>query len=873
MTRRCNYGALLHWILPLLCLLGLSSAHARTIELSAIENSLDVDSQALHLLDYSRQLDLQGALERSFTFERNGQDPVNFGYTDAMAWIHLEASNSGPQEGLWWLKVDYAMLHTATLSLIRGDGSVETHHAGLTIPTPALGNLSPIPVFPVRVQAGETVKLYLNVDRQGGSVRAPLTLFTASGFRHDQMIRQYVLGGYLGLMSAMFAYNLFLLLRMRLSFQIHYLFTIASVTLNMAVVMGLGRVLFPAAGVALIDDLLICSGVLIMAFGIQFGRRFLNVGAFNPAIDTLLNMTSLVGALIAAMQLFTGLHLGKAAVTYTGIASPLLLGVAAWCLMRGSRPALFFLIAWTVALTGSVLYSLMMHDIIPVSLASEYGLLAGTALEIILLSFGIADHFSQQRHEHTRALEEQNATLLKLKEAEQQLMHRALHSGTTGLPNRSLLRETMRIIIEQKNLDPRFSLLLINFRNFHEFNKTLGHQNGDEILRLMAARLSGHVRVNPYVIRLESGSNGTHCLSTVEGVTFGCLLRNASANETREFAEELVASMEQPFLFQEMSLNVDVAIGISHYPFHGDSVEQLLRNAHIALELAAEDVQQVCTYDADSDPYSARRLTLLGDLRLAMENEDLDLHLQPQLNLASGRITGAEVLLRWKHPRHGYVAPDQFIPLAERTGIIQPLTQWVFRRAFSYLEDLNQRGHHLSMSINISPRNLQDPCFQERALQLARNYRIMPSQIIMELTETAILLNEERGNHTLYGLDSAGFGIAIDDFGTGFSSLSHLKRVPVQEIKIDRGFIRDMTRRIEDQVIVSTTLQMGHSLGLRVVAEGVEDETTLAFLRKAGCDVAQGYHIARPMTYTAFLAWLEEYRTGQTAGMDVKPSA
>lgn len=842
----------------LLCCLATSPLRAQTVELSAIDDALSLDRQLFHYLDSSRQSDIHSVMDRAYGFEQNDDSPPNFGYTLANAWIRFEAHNGSSHDSLWWLQIDYAMLHTADLFLIRGDGSVETFSAGLDHTTSRLTHVSQIPSFPLSVRAGETVQVYLKVARPGGSVRAPLTLRTPQNFSRQEMMSQYLLGGYIGLMMAMFAYNVFLFLRMRLSFQFYYLLTVLTVSLNMSLVTGFGRLLLPEAGIELINDLLVGVGALVMVFSIQFGRRFVGVRSISPMLDTLLNLACLIGIGLALTQFLTTIHLGKAVVSYTGMISPFLLLSAAYCLLRGSRSAMFFLIAWSFALTGSVFYSLMMHDLIPVNFLTEYGLLIGSGLEIILLSLGIADYFSQQREVHTRTLEEQNATLLKLKDAEQQLIHRALHSGTTGLPNRTLLRESMRNIIEQKNLDPRFSLLLVNFRNFHEFNKTLGHQNGDEILRMLATRLSEHVRLNPYAISLEPGPKGSHCVATVEGVTFGCLLRNASASETREFADELVRRMEQPFSFQDMSLNLQISIGIAHYPFHGETAEQLLRNAHIALELAGEDVQQVWTYDTDTDPYSARRLTLLGDLRLAIANDDLDLHIQPQLNLATQRITGAEVLLRWKHPRHGYIPPDQFIPLAERTGIIQPLTQWVFRRAFSYLEDLNLRGHALTLSINISPRNLQDPSFQERALQLAREYHIMPSQIVMELTETAVLLNEDRGNNTLYALDNAGFGIAIDDFGTGFSSLSHLKRIPVREIKIDRGFIRDMTQRVDDQVIVSTTLQMGHNLGLRVVAEGVEDESTLEFLRKAGCDLAQGYHIARPMPYTALVTWLEE---------------
>ncbi|MDX1696515.1 MAG: EAL domain-containing protein, partial [Ketobacteraceae bacterium] len=241
----------------------------------------------------------------------------------------------------------------------------------------------------------------------------------------------------------------------------------------------------------------------------------------------------------------------------------------------------------------------------------------------------------------------------------------------------------------------------------------------------------------------------------------------------------------------------------------------------------------------------------------AIEQDSLQLYFQPQVDLKTQQVTGAEVLIRWIHSEHGFIPPDEFIPLAERTGVIQPLTYWICKNAFAALKRFKTKGFDLSLSINISARNLQDRLFQSTVLQLAENEQLSTSEIILELTETAVMVNPEEALEMLNALSRTGIKLSIDDFGTGYSSLSYLKRLPVKELKIDRTFVMEMAQNPDDQVIVDTTLQMAHNLGLIVVAEGIEDQETLNYLASKGCDYAQGYHIARPMPESEFVEWMK----------------
>lgn len=824
---------------------------------------LTIDQGIEYLIDDDDQLSAQQVLAMPEHFKAHQQKgALNLGHSEASVWVKttLGLSPDAHLADTWFVELAYANLARADLYLVRKDGSMQHYPSGYRIPLSSQWVPHHNFVFPARLQPGESVTLLFNVQRKGGAIQVPLEVWDRWSLMHDEIRNNYIYGAFFGVMYAMILYNLFLFATMRLQSQFFYIAYLISMALTFHSLTGYGHlILWPETSEysGLVSILGSCCSIML---ALLFLRSFVHTRQITPILDRFLRVLVGIGPLIAIIQLFDISSLLSAPAALYAVISSITAGVVATiCVRAGSRPAIFFLLGWMCFLLGVTAYSLALLGVLPVNTLTRSSMTVGAVIEVILLSLGLADRFNTERRERYSALAEKHDALIRLKDTEHQLIYRALHSGTTGLPNRNLMRECLHQLIQQdKTTETRFSLVLINFRNFHEFNKTLGHQNGDAILRALSLRLGQLVSSNEYAHPVEVASNRPHFVATVEGVTFGCVIKVDNTDVVMRFASHLLQSLEQPFSFQGMSLQMDVSMGISQYPRHGDTPDHLLRSAQIALELAGNHPEQILIYSQEEDPYSAKRLTLLSDLRNAIETDLLELYLQPQLDLGGSRVTGAEVLIRWKHPQHGFIPPDQFIPLAERTGIIQPLTYWVFQRAFSHLQTLNALGHKLTLSVNISARNLQDPGFQDKILIAAQQHSIAPSQIVMELTETAMMLNENSGATILYELDRAGFGIAIDDFGTGYSSLAYLKRLPVQEIKIDRTFIKDMAQQQDDQIIVTTTLQMGHNLGLRVVAEGIEDETTLNFLRDAGCDLAQGYYIAKPMPFNDFIEWLSK---------------
>ena len=422
-----------------------------------------------------------------------------------------------------------------------------------------------------------------------------------------------------------------------------------------------------------------------------------------------------------------------------------------------------------------------------------------------------------------------------------QLTH---HDPLTGLPNRTLLLEQLGRALENARREERpVALLFMTLDRYREIRSTLGDGPADRIVRELARRIGDVLGEADRVARLR-------------GDEFAAILPGANAHLAQQVAASILKSLESPFMVEKLAIEVGMSIGISVGPDHGETAEILLRRADTALEAARRDGSACVVYAPERDPYDPDALVLLGELRRALEGEELQLHYQPKVDLQSRKVVGAEALLRWRHPKRGMIPPDRFIPLAEQGGLIKPLTRWVLGKAVAQCQTWQRKHHDLAVSVNLSARNLQDAQLIEHITGLVGNRSLPPHLLRLELTETAVMADPAHAVDVLGHLKEKGVAVAIDDFGTGYSSLAYLRRLPVSELKIDKSFVMGMTGLDqEDTTIVRSTSELGHNLGLSVVAEGVEDERTLDLLGVIGCDGAQGYHIARPMPADALDVW------------------
>jgi diguanylate cyclase (GGDEF)-like protein len=441
----------------------------------------------------------------------------------------------------------------------------------------------------------------------------------------------------------------------------------------------------------------------------------------------------------------------------------------------------------------------------------------------------------------------QNATLVD------RLRHDALHDSLTGLPNRVFFQQRLAdLVARQRPTDPQLIVMLIDLDRFKEINDTLGHATGDLLLQEVAERLRRAVPEGVTVARLG-------------GDEFALLDPAQDGPEPAiRMAEALREDLRRPFTYQDLELEVSATIGVAIAPRDGRDASTLLRRADVAMYSAKNTAAGVAAYGEALDENNPRKLALVGELRTTIERGGLEVHFQPKVEIASGRVIGAEALVRWPHPSAGLVPPDEFVPIAERIGLIGPMTDFVLRTALSECRRWRQAGHDLSVAVNLSARSLLDTDLVDRIDRALANSGVSVSNLVLEITETSVMSDAEYAMQVLNRLSAMGVTLAIDDFGTGYSSLSYLKRLPVSEVKVDKSFVLNMQRDANDAVIVRSIIDLARNLGLRVVAEGVETLATWDALRDLDCDIAQGYLISLPLPAEHFDSWLET--TIHTAG-------
>jgi diguanylate cyclase (GGDEF)-like protein len=419
--------------------------------------------------------------------------------------------------------------------------------------------------------------------------------------------------------------------------------------------------------------------------------------------------------------------------------------------------------------------------------------------------------------------------------------HLALHDQLTGLPNRLAFGQRVDQVLRA---GAPAGVMLLDLDRFKEVNDTLGHEVGDLLLVEVAQRARSLAREDWEVARLG-------------GDEFAVLVVGTSvATDLDVFAHEVVRAVSASFRVHDLDVQVRASVGFAVAPEDGDDAVQLLQRAEVAMYEAKGDVSSVSRYSRARDPYSPRRLSLAADLERTLHAGGLDVHYQPQVDLATGRVVGVEALVRWQHPVHGNVPPDEFVPIAARTGLIRPLTQFVLRRALSDCRPLLRRHTPLTLSVNLSMKNLLEPGLADDVSTLLREADVPASTLVLEMTESEIMADPDRSIAMLHRLSRLGVALSVDDFGTGHSSLLHLRSLPVAEVKIDRTFVGSARRRAGDAAIVRSVIDLGHNLGLRVVAEGVEEQEDVAMLAAWGCNLAQGYYVARPMPAAEALSWL-----------------
>lgn len=452
-------------------------------------------------------------------------------------------------------------------------------------------------------------------------------------------------------------------------------------------------------------------------------------------------------------------------------------------------------------------------------------------------------------------IDQTNELRLQASTLETKVLHESLHDSLTNLPNRMLFvdRLTQALTIARSE-HKKLAILTLDINDFKDVNDALGHYNGDRLLKQISVRLQNVIQ-RPYTF------------SSFGGDEFAILIPELKFDsDANDCAKKLQKALETPFSLDGITITVRAAIGIVLYPKDGSDHDTLLQRADMAMSVSKLQKMPYILYTDDLDTTGPHKLILMADLHQAIENDSLTLHFQPKIDLKQRKVTGVETLVRWNHPKYGLIPSDRFVPVAERTGLIQHLTHWVLNQALKQLSQWHKEGVHIGISINLSTLDITDVELPETIAGLIAAYDIDPHWITLELTESAFMHDQERSLETLNQLAQFGLKLSIDDFGTGYSSLSYLSQLPVNEIKIDKSFVMGMKHNKQDNVIVQMTIDLAKNLELIVVAEGIEDAETYDALTRLNCHMGQGYHMSKPIPADDFLTWLQT--TNETSESD-----
>jgi len=840
-------------ILLIFSLFTLDSNASETVALSEVVEKENLGYRIDFYKDKSHQITIDDIRNSSpkIVWQRHMSETPSMGYSSSTYWFKFTVENSQRETSTHLLEIGYSMLNSVEFYKVV-DGNVMEHQVS--------GNQYPfsqreIPhrnfIFEVKIQPNSSADIYLKV-RSGSSIQVPLTLSpTHLYYSADQseLINKSI---YYGMMLVMILYNLFLLFSLREIVYLYYVLFIFTLTFVQFSLHGLASQYiwsnFPDFQSFSIIFLVPCCTL----FGCLFTRKFLNLEHTSPNMNKAFIGIAIVSILntIGSFSLNYSNSI-KISIFSVLIASSVCLFIGPYLWSRGYQYARYYSIAWLCITLSAAALALSKFGILPRTYLTENGLQIGAAAEAVLLSLALADRLNRERKERFAA--------------EEKLVFGALHHPITKVPNRAFLVNWLENGKNMPTNRQRTKLALFHLNRFHEVNKTLGHQKADEFLKIITSRFNNMVKSIPGVVRLEETEQQDFYVSALEGVSFAIVIDTKKTENALSIVNRFVSKVVEPIEFEGMLITVGGVAGVAGYSRQYIDGSKLIRHAQIALDQGKSVGAPVMEYSEDINPYNERRLTLAGELRHAMLRNDLELYFQPKIKVKTNSVDSMEALLRWNHPEHGFIPPDEFIPIAEQAGLINSLTIWVIDTALDRVAQLDKRGLVLSVAVNISAINLKDKQFPELVKQMLVKYNVAPCQLSLEVTETAMMDDPDQALDILKKLNSYDIRISIDDFGTGYSSLAYIKQLPVQEIKIDRSFVMEMSKSKSDAIIVQTTVNMCHDLSLEVVAEGVETEDVSGVLQGMGCDFLQGYHFSRPLPFEQLVTWLDSRNNDDSA--------
>ncbi len=781
---------------------------------------------------------------------------ANFGYRPYPYWYRFSLSNPTDQTVSQVLAISYPLLDQVDLYRINGNGDVQHTRTGDRLPFSQRPVAHPHFLFPLRLLPGEKQDFYMRVISQGAHL-VPLNLWQEIALFVDLSHEDQLHAIYFGIVIVIVFFNLLIFVALREKLYFYYS---ASTLFFMLFFAVMRAKLYPHVLSSTPEFhhflMLVLPGACLL-FAALFTREFLQIPKYSKRLNHLVNLivavslTCLAGVFVLDSQ---------ASLEFSVLcAIPgtfLLLLMGPILAMLGNPMAWVYTVAWGTFMFGTTVTAMSKHGFLPVSFMTEYGMQVGSALEIFILNAALAYRFYREHEDKIVAQQARLKAHSERRDAELRLLQASMTDPVTMMPNRTCFEQRINEALERRG-SQRIAVCAIEIVRFAEISKTLGHQNADLLMCEVAKHFNMLIADVPGIMPLKGPELVSH-ICTLESGTFGFMLDADVGELNAKRNNEIIRSIAAPIDFKEMRIELQPVIGVAVCPEHGLNASTLLRHAQVAADTSEARERYLSYYRPEQDQYNARRLMMISELKDAINNGDLELYFQPKLDLATEKITGLEALVRWHHPRYGVVRPDDFIPIAEQTGVIRSLTRWVIKEAMAMQTKLAREGLELVMAINVSAINLREPDLYDFLRHCLSAYTVPANSIYLELTETSMMQDPLEAIATLRRISSLGLGIAIDDFGTGYSSLAYLQDMPASEIKVDKSLVAALNVSEQGYAVMQKTIDMCHQLNFKVVAEGVESTRVLQTLQDLNCDLIQGYLLTPPLPYDRLLDWLAE---------------
>lgn len=849
----------------------LSSADV-PLRISALANEQKLTEQGYLLGPYLSYLeDVEGVytleqvrsmwLESDKRIQPHYDDVLSLGLSESVYWlfVRLEFEDFAEGEtGKWFLELANSLIKSSDLFLFHEDQLLVHQRVNDSPELHSQSNHRNF-IFDVSNYNFKKIDLILRVDSHA-LITLPLTLWKAEALAKNNRTLEYWLGFYFGLMAVMALYNLAIYFVIRDRSYLYYVGYILSAIVFFLTISGMGRQYIPGDVSYWNERIPLISAVFAFAFILKFASAFVSLAknsrAFNYGVNTLVGVLITI-ALLSIQYPFEVLI---PLFFSTPFIAAVLFYIALFSRNKGSHEANILIVSFSVLLLSIFIFVLSISGLVPHSKVTDLSLYFGSAIQVVLLSLGLANQINIERRKRYQALIRENQAVQNMRNLEERSLEKAMLDPLTQLPNRAALEKLGKSFLQFKDgKRGALALAFVYLDSYQEINHTLGFRSSDLLLEKVANRLNRMAGEFADCMPLQISGTSSHFVTKLDGASFVLLFRlNQEKQKYVDDVEHMLALLNRPVAVHDMMLEVNARVGMSFAPEHSTNIFTLVRFAQAAVEANQEKSKLVTVYSSVVSQQAARKLKLINDLRTAIQNNHLFMVFQPQLDIREHKIVSLEALIRWQHPEFGVVGPNEFVALAEKTGLIDEMTEWVIEHALESLQWLLGKGLKLRLAINISAKNLLQEDFSTKLLKKLEARALSPNSLTLEVTETSLMQNPEIAIRVLRELHELGVVIAIDDFGSGYSSLAYIKQLPLSELKIDKSFISQIDSLHSDRVITKSTIILAHEMGARVCAEGVESASCLKILNQFECDLAQGFHIAKPLNREDLLVWIDE---------------